>query len=276
MHRLRRDQRDAGLQRRLPQPLLHGRLRCRELRLGVDAAHFILRHFERDRLAASCRARSSPRRSDRIRPCDWHCRSAPGSSAPLAVERHQPAVAERDGALAVGRVGMLDDRRAARRLASPAGRSRSDRRAGIPAPRRPRRRRARRAAAASVCGRISGVSPKITRMSSAPFSMRRLGRQHRMRGAAPLGLHEDLSLRRECACFGRDIVMLGADHDRDRRVSGRLQRLPAHAPSSERPADLVQHLRPRRAHPRAFAGRQHDRQACSRAHFDLRAKSRRS
>ena len=79
MHRLRRHQRDAGVERRLPQALLHDRLRRRELRLGVDAAHFVLRDFERDRLAASCRARSPPRRSDRIRACDCRCRSARGS-----------------------------------------------------------------------------------------------------------------------------------------------------------------------------------------------------
>ena len=55
-----------------------------ELRLGVDAAHFVLLGFDRDRAAAPCRARSRPRRSDRIRPCGCRCRSAPGWRARLS------------------------------------------------------------------------------------------------------------------------------------------------------------------------------------------------
>ena len=56
MDRVRRDQRHAGVERGLPQLLLHGGLGRRELRLGVDAAHFILRHFKRDRLEFMSRA----------------------------------------------------------------------------------------------------------------------------------------------------------------------------------------------------------------------------
>ena len=61
--------------------------------------------------------------------------------------------------------------RSARRLASSAGRSRSDRPAESPAPRPPRPRPARARSRASVCGRISGVSPKTTRISSAPCAI---------------------------------------------------------------------------------------------------------
>ena len=101
MNRLGRDQRDAGFERRLPQPLLHGGLGRRELRLGVDAAHFILRHFERDRPELHV-----ARNLHRVGQIEFAF--AIGVADPLqdfqrhlAVERHQPAVAERDGALAV-------------------------------------------------------------------------------------------------------------------------------------------------------------------------------
>ena len=53
-HGFRRHQRDAGVERRLTQALLDLALRGRKLRLAVDAAHFVLHHFERDRLAAPC------------------------------------------------------------------------------------------------------------------------------------------------------------------------------------------------------------------------------
>ena len=46
----RRDQRHAGIERRLAQPRLHHRFRFRQLRLGVDAAHFILAGFDHDGL----------------------------------------------------------------------------------------------------------------------------------------------------------------------------------------------------------------------------------
>ena len=48
--RLRRDQRHAGIHRRLAQPRLHHGFGFRELRLGVDAAHFVLACFDHDGL----------------------------------------------------------------------------------------------------------------------------------------------------------------------------------------------------------------------------------
>ena len=49
--------------------------------------------------------------------------------------------------------------------------------------------------------------------------------------------------------------------------SGRLQRA-QHMTEQRTARHHMQHLRPRRAHPRAFAGREHDRQAGSPAHLD--------
>ena len=48
-HRLRRDQRDAGVERRLAQALLRDRFGFGELGFGVDAAHVVLLDFDRNR-----------------------------------------------------------------------------------------------------------------------------------------------------------------------------------------------------------------------------------
>ncbi len=49
-HRLRRNQRDAGVERGLAQALLRDRFRFGELAFGVDAAHVVLLDFDRDRV----------------------------------------------------------------------------------------------------------------------------------------------------------------------------------------------------------------------------------
>ena len=58
-----------------------------------------------------------------------------------------------------------------------------------------------------------------------------------MRGAAALGLHEHLQIGEFRARIGRNIVMLGADHDGYRRAL-RLLSAVSTCPSSERPATL--------------------------------------
>ena len=117
-------------------------------------------------------ARSRPRRSDRIRPCCWRCRSASSSaSAVSAVERHHAGIAQRDRALGFAGVGLLADRDERRRPRRPAARSRSDRRRGNRARRSPRRRAAARAAARTFRREISGVSPNATSTSSAPVAI---------------------------------------------------------------------------------------------------------
>ena len=186
-------------------------------------------------LQASCRARSSPHRSDRIRP--WRlCVADPlqDRSARLAGERHQPAVAERDRALAL---------RSHRRCSTMATSSSPSRHQPAVAGRigRPKsQHRDRRAVAsaarsiASVCGRISGVSAKITRISSAPRSMRlarastawAVPRRSPARRSAP---------RRERARLGRDSVVIGPDHDGDFAAARCVAAPPAHARAASGP-----------------------------------------
>ena len=148
----------------------------------------------------------------------------------LAGERHQPAIAQSDGALGRRRVELLADGDELVAFASPAGRSRSGPAGGSRAPRWPRPSRAPRASARSVCGRISGVSPKMTRTSSAPRASAVFGRQHRMRGAAPLAsARRSPRPARTRRASARDGVGIGPDHDRDRRSAGLRAPPPAHA-----------------------------------------------
>ncbi len=86
-------------------------------------------------------------------------------------------------------------------------------------------------------------------------------RQHRMGGPAALRLHEDLGARQHPLGFGRDRIAApgptttavalppasrhGVEHMRQQRSAG----------------DRVQHLRPRRTHAGALAGREHDGKA---------------
>ena len=269
MHRLRRDQRDAGVERRLPQPLLHDGLGLRELRLGVDAAHFVLRHFERDRLQPHVARDLPPRRSDRIRPCGWRCRCGPGFPAPyLPSNAISPPLQSAIARSLLAGVGVLDDGEqfvALRHQPAVAGRV-----GGLEAraPRPPRRRPAPRAAWPSVCGRISGVSPKITRTSSAPCSIAARAASTACAVPRRSRLHEHLRPRRDSSRLsGRTSSCSGP-------TTTAIAVLPAashalqHMTEQRAARHRVQHLRPRRPHPRAFAGRQHDRQARSPAHSD--------
>ena len=78
--------------------------------------------------------------------------------------------------------------------------------------------RDRRRIRVSVCGRISGVSPNTTRISSGRArSIAALRGQHRMRGAAALGLHEDFRIGQRGARLRRHRRRIGPDHDRGRR-----------------------------------------------------------
>ena len=234
-HRLRRHQRDAGVERRLPQPLLHDGLGFGELRLGVDAAHFVLLDFDRDRLRASCRAAISPHRSDRIRPCDCHCRSAPGFPAPPCRRapsarhcrerwcarcrwrrrargwrrvpsplRHQPAVA--------GRVGRPEaEHRDRRALGERAAQSRQRL--------RPDQRRVAEDDQ-DVVGALLR-SPPWPPAPRAPCRAARAARTPARSAHAPR--------------FGGNIALLGADHDGDRGRPGAAARRQAHGRAASGP-----------------------------------------
>ncbi len=89
--------------------------------------------------------------------------------------------------------------------------------------------------------------------------------QHRMRGAEPFALHENLRARHLRAGFGRHIVAVRPDHHRRGGAAGRLQRR-QHVGEKGAPGDRVQHLRARRPHAGALAGRKHDGKAIPRVH----------
>ena len=87
-------------------------------------------------------------------------------------------------------------------------------------------------------------------------------RQNRVSGAAPLELNEDLRLRRGLQRFGGDVVPIRPDDDRDVvrfRFANRREHVGEHRPAG----DLMQHLRPSRAHARALAGGEDDGEAAA-------------
>ena len=162
--------------------------------------------------------------------CDCRRRSVPRiASACVAGERHQTAIAERDRALAVAGVVVLADGDEFVAFDDQPCRSRSDRAGRNPstATAAPSRQRARAAARASPA-LISGVSAKTTRISSAPRAMRRLRRQHRMRGAAALALHEAFASGTTCRACRGDRILVGADHHRRCRAARLSDRARAH------------------------------------------------
>ena len=88
-------------------------------------------------------------------------------------------------------------------------------------------------------------------------------RQHRVRRAEALALHEDLGIGDEAPRLGADVVV--ASRTDDHRLAGRPGRGDRrHDVAEHRPAgDLVQDLRPRRLHARPLARRQHDGEAAA-------------
>ena len=93
-----------------------------------------------------------------------------------------------------------------------------------------RDRAAQRASASPAL--ISGVSPKITRMSSAPCCDRGARGEHRVRGAAPLGLHEHLGLRQRAPRLVGDRVRIRTDHHGGPARCRRRAPRRAHAPAA--------------------------------------------
>ena len=194
--------------------------------------------FERDRLELHVARDRRPRRSDRIRPCalalPMRSRIV---SATLAVERHQPAVAERRSR------ARCRSRRRARgwRRSSVALRHQPAVAGRIGGPEAEHRdRRAIGERGAQPLERLRRGSAACRRRSPGcrrrPRSIAALRRQHRMRGAAPLGLHEaparpaaTRALRpTTSSCSGPTTTAIARRFGRARPS--------AHAPSSERPA----------------------------------------
>ena len=265
MNRVRRHQRHAGVERRLPQALLHDRFRRRELRLGVDAAHFVLRDFQRDR--PQLHAARDRHRIGQIEFALAIVTADPFEDRQrrLAGERHQPAVAERDRRAPYRshrRAPHANQRIALRHQPAVTGRI------GGPetrAPRRRRRPRSRRAASPA-----SAAGSAACRRRSPEYRRRRARLRpgppepHARCRAVPPARRSRASASSARASAATAVV-IGPDHDGGLRPAGRPQRR-QHMPQQRPARHRVQHLRPRRQHARAFAGRQHDRQAGSRAH----------
>ena len=81
--------------------------------------------------------------------------------------------------------------------------------------------------------------------------------QHRMRGAKPLALHEDRGVRAEPTDCRGDRLMMRRHHHRD-RVALAPRNTCQYVRQQRLARDRVEHLRQRRAHSGAVAGRKHD------------------
>ena len=238
INRLGRDQRHAGVERRLAQPRLHHRFGFGELGLGVDAAHFILAGFDHDGLQSHV-----PDDGDGIDQIILAL--AVGIADPVedlqrlaAVERHHAGIAQRDLALRWRRVGLFADRHQPVALDQQPAIAGRDRRRGNRARRAPRPFASGARSRAKVSAEISGVSPNTTSRSSAPRAMAVARRQHRMRGAEPLALNESRGI--------------GADAPRPRR------RPPGGPARPPRPAPRPRPWARRPAHAPAATGRPPD------------------
>jgi hypothetical protein len=94
-------------------------------------------------------------------------------------------------------------------------------------------------------------------------------REHRMRGSAPLLLHENHGIRHDEFCRRGNFVLSGTDDD-GRRGHARLGNRGEDMSKQRSAGDGVQHLGPCRAHAGALARREHDRKAASSPHHNLR------
>ena len=108
-HRLRRNQRNPSVQRGLTQALLRYSFRFGELALGVDTAHVVLLDFDRD-----CAQLHAARDLDRIGQIKFVfaivvADPVQDGKRTVAGERHQPAIAQGDGAFGRAGVGLLAD-----------------------------------------------------------------------------------------------------------------------------------------------------------------------
>ena len=259
-HRLGRDERRAAEHGRESQPALDLRLGLGKLGAVVDAKNFS--GFGHD---DGARRAVAPRHLDCVREIEFVLGVvAADRLQPLqrlgAVERHQAGVAKPCRALGIAGVLVLADgeelARGIRQKASVAARI--------------VRLEAKRDHA-GVLGSLfaqgrKGFWPHQRRVGenheNVSKSLRQsvAGRQHGMGGAAPLGLYENAGAGRGSFCFGGDIGAIGADNNGDMIGAGLahgVEHMGEHGASS----DLMQGFRVGRAHPLAFAGGQHDRQA---------------
>ena len=228
------DQGDAGLERWLAQPRLHDRFGLGELRLGVDAAHFVLAGFDHDRL-------QSHRAADGHGVDQIKLAFPVGVADPLqdlqrlaAIERHHAGIAQRDRAFRrrgirlladIDQPSVLDHQPA---IAGGIGGAKAEHRDGGPVPQRraqPRKcfRRDQRGIAEHDQKIVGAMQDGVA------------GRQHRMRGAEPLALDEGGRIGANAPGLVGDGGMVGSDHHGERRA-GSSGAAPSTCASSDCPA----------------------------------------
>ena len=108
--RVGRDQRHAGVERRLAQPRLHHGFGFRELRLGVDSTHFVLAGFNHDGLQSHISHDGHGIDQIILALAVGIADLVEDRQRLLAVERHHAGVAQRDLALRVAGIVLLADR----------------------------------------------------------------------------------------------------------------------------------------------------------------------
>ena len=230
----RRDQRHAGVERRLAQPRLHHRFRFRKLRLGVDAAHFVFAGLDHDGLQSFISRTMVTASTQIILALAVGIADLVEDRQRLApVERHHAGIAQRDlrAALALASAcSRIASQVVAFRPA--AGRSRSDRRRESRAPRAQRRLSSGARRRAKVSAEISGVSPNAISRSSAPRAIA-------SRAASTACAVPSRSRWTKVAASGRtrfdlvrDRLVVRPDHHRERGAVRRAGRHPAHAPAA--------------------------------------------
>ena len=207
-HRLGRDHRNAGFHRGVAQPPLHHILGLGELRLAVDPAHLILRGFQRHRFQ-----RHAVGDRHRVGQIEFALGVVVSDAIEdferdFAAQRHQPAVAQIDLALEVARVPLLADGHQAvpvHHEAAVAGR--------IGGPETQHRDACMMIdRATQPLERIGADQRRVAEDHQDIVGALRDGRargQHRIGGAAPLGLNENLRLGQRAPRFIRDSIRPG-------------------------------------------------------------------
>ena len=230
----------AGFERRLPQALLQHGFRLRQLRLGIDAAHFVLLHLDRRRLQTHFAGNRH-----RIRQIEFPLRVVVANPFQdikrlFSCERHQPAVAERDRAFLRRRIFLFTDGGELPAfhdqppVAGRVGRAETQH----------RHCRAFRQCAAQAPQRFGAQQRRIAEDNHHIVRAARDGslrHQHRMGGAAPFLLHMDFRVGDDPPGLGRHRLMARTDHHRGgdaARLAYRRQHMSQQRPAGQR----VQHL----------------------------------
>ena len=270
MNRVRRDQCRARAHRGFPEPALRHGFDGGELDAVVDALHLVLGGGAMHGLETALAGAGDDVGqvifllgvliADRVEQFE----------RTRAVERHQAGVAERRGALGLAGVLVLADRH---ELAAGAGEEPAVavRIGGLEA--QGRHRRAIRDGGAQA---REGLGPDQRRIGEGDQDIvvaaldRRTCGEHGVSGAEAIGLHEHFGRWRELTCNSGHIVPPRPDDQRDGVGAGGLNGgddMRDHGAA----CDLMQHLRPRRTHPRALACGQNDSDAAAGTrHFNLR------